>query len=150
MMVVKGTHVALKRGDGSVLELPARYGMLHDPEGAVRKRCEVFFAPFSEVRREPPELSAAARRYLGDHYEVRLVRTDIPKSGWVDKGLVTTIWYRRNGNRGKYKANEDFVHPFRSPIPFVKKPVMLSKSGRVYRIDLGTGAVIDDRGFVFP
>ena len=150
MMIVKGTRVELERLDGSILKIPARYGMLHDPEGAQRARCEVFFAPFTELRRVPETVTPAAKRYLGDNYEARLVRTDIPRSGWVDAGLVKTIWYTRNGNRGKHRPNEDFVHPFRSPIPFRKNPVPLSRSGRVYRISLGTGCVIDDRGFVFP
>jgi hypothetical protein len=150
MIVVKATHVVFERDDRTKLTIPASYGMLHDPEGESRPKCEVYFAPYTILRREPPTLSAAARRYLGANYDARLARTDLPIAGWSEVGMVRTIWYKRNGERGVARPREDFVHPFRTVIPFWRKSLLLEKSGRAYRLSLGAFCSIDDRGFVFP
>lgn len=150
MIVVKGTHVEFEREDRTVLKLPATYGMLHDPEGADRPKCEVFFAPYVLLKGDPPDLSRAARAYLGENYDARPARTDLPVTEYADLCLVRTIWYVRNGDRGVRGSNERFVHPFRTRIPFWKKSLPLSKNGRSYRLVLGPYCTIDDRGFVFP
>ncbi len=153
MIVVKGWACALEVETGradvrQVVTMPARWGMLHDPDGTTRSKCEVFFAPFRELRRPAPDamVSSRTRRYLGEHYAARLVEVDLPRAGWKEEGKVTMIWYTRAGNRGKHASNERYVHPFRSWAGAVR----LARSGHVRRITLGAFCVIDDRGFVFP
>jgi hypothetical protein len=151
MMVVKGTRVELELKDERrivIMKLPPKWGMIHDPDGATRSKCEVFFAPFEELRKAAPDdmISARTKRYLGDTYDARLVKVDLPTGGWREEAIVSVIWYTRAGARGNRARNERYVHPFRAWAGAVR----LSRSGDVRRITLGSFCVIDDRGFVFP
>jgi hypothetical protein len=50
------------------------------------------------------------------------------------------IYYVRRGVR----APDGFHHPYKS-----KSPV-LYKCGKLYKLDLGDGCLVDDRGYIFP
>jgi len=137
---IEATNVGFEMEDGSEKFLPPSYGQIHDESGSVLPKCEVFFAPQKRTR-EPAEMTRANRRYFGADHKAVVAWPDIPKSGWEEVGRVRKIFYVRRGRR----APGGFHHPFNA-----SRNVMLWKSGRCYRITLGDGCLVDDRGFRWP
>jgi hypothetical protein len=137
---VESDRVAFDMADGKHLKLPASYGTFHDQDGTVLPKCDVFFGKFRKTKKRV-EMGRADRRYFGaDHRAVLAELPKIPKDGWKQIGEVVMIYYVRRGSR----APGGFHHPFKSRHP------MLSKNGRFYKLSLGSGCLIDDRGYVFP
>lgn len=137
MIVVKGDRVAFGIEGGGRKKIPARYGIIHDPEGKDLPRCEVFFGPYRVVAGRP-EISRAAHKYFRDGYVPKCVTVDVPTGPWEPAAQVTHIYYFRRG-----MIRGGFNHPFR-------RGVELSKCGSWYRLALKNGCIVDDRGFVFP
>jgi hypothetical protein len=137
-VVLKGTRVSFLDPDGKEVKLPSAYGLLHDVDGEQFSKCSAFIGPFTRTSKRVP-LEGQAKHYLGREYGF-VVRTNIPTTGWkLVSRIAKVIRYDRTGKHAR-----PFEHPFRfSPLP-------LYRSGRFYRLDLGTLCVWDDRGFVFP
>jgi len=126
--------------DGRMLRLPPSYGTFHDQDGVVLPKCDVFFGPFKKTR-QPVEMNRSHRRYFGADYSAVLATLPrIPVEGWKKVGDVSQIFYVRKGKR----ASGGFHHPFKSRQP------TLWKAGRLYKLSLGEGCLIDDRGYAFP
>ncbi len=137
---VESDRVAFDMVDGKKLKLPASYGTLHDQEGTVLPKCDVFFGPFKKTKK-PVEMSRSERRYFGaQHRAVLAELPKIPVDGWKKVGDVVMIYYVRRGHR----APGGFHHPFKSRHP------TLYKQGRLYKLSLGTGCLVDDRGYIYP
>jgi hypothetical protein len=112
--------------------------MIHDPDGKSLPKCVVFVGP---VRRTSESIKGdgKARMYFGTTYLTKKALVALPGKSWTPVGEVVEILYVR---RGKYAGA--YFHPFKSFSP------TLSRSGRFYRLELRSGCVVDDRGFVFP
>lgn len=137
---VESDRVVFEMANGKTIRLPASYGTFHDQEGVVLPKCDVFFGPFKKTRR-PVEMNRSHRRYFGADYQAVLATLPkIPKDGWKKVGEVAQILYVRKGKR----ASGGFHHPFKSRQP------TLWKAGRIYKLSLGDGCIVDDRGYVFP
>lgn len=137
---VESDRVAFEMVSGKTIRLPTSYGTIHDQEGKVLPKCDVFFGPIKNLR-QPVEMNRSHRRYFGADYRAALSMTpNIPKDGWKKVGDVVQILYVRKGKR----APGGFHHPFKSRQP------TLYKNGRLYKLSLGEGCIVDDRGYVFP
>jgi hypothetical protein len=144
---VGGDRVALLFTDDSVLELPAAYGWMHDPDGKDWPKCSLLIGPFKRTGK-PLDAPRAARSFLG--HRTLAGRTDLPAralEGWDNIGRVVEILYTRHGDH----AN-DFKHGFASGWWFWKKPrpVPAYQRGSFTRLELGRGCKIDFRGLVSP
>jgi hypothetical protein len=138
---VEATRVAFEMASGRLLTLPSSYGQIHDQEGKILPKCQIFFGPFKKTRR-PVKMNSSHRRYFGTDYRATLaVLPDIPMDGWKKIGEVAQIFYVRKGTR----APGGFHHPYKSE----HRPV-LYKSGRLYKLDLGEHCRVDDRGYRWP
>jgi hypothetical protein len=138
---VESDRVQFEMADGKMIRLPASYGTFHDQEGKVLPKCDVFFATYKKTGR-PAKLGLGHRRYFGADYVAQVaVLPKIPIAGWKKIGEVAQIFYVRKGKR----ASGGFHHPFAQG----HRPV-LYKNGRIYKLSLGSGCLVDDRGFRWP
>jgi len=132
---VESNRVAFEMVDGRLLRLPPSYGTFHEPGS-----CTVYFGPYKKTGRLVDK-DKAQRRYFGpDHKAYVAILPKLNVAGWRQVGKVSTIYYVRRGKR----APGGFHHPFKSRQP------MLSKAGRLYKLSLGSGCLVDDRGYVYP
>jgi hypothetical protein len=137
---VESDRVAFDLADGKHVKLPARYATFHDQAGTVLPKCDVFFGPWKNTGKRV-EMSHADRRYFGSDHKSKLAELPkIPIDGWKKVGEVVMIYYYRRGKR----APGGFHHPYKSRHP------ILYKQGRLYKLSLGDGCLVDDRGYVFP
>lgn len=120
--------------------LPKGYGTFHDQKGLVLPKCQVFFGHWKKTSM-PAKMDRSQRRYFGaDHKAFMAKLPKIPVEGWKKIGDVEMIYYVRRGKR----APGGFHHPYKSRHP------VLYKQGKLFKLDLGDGCVVDDRGYVFP
>lgn len=152
MIEVKGTHVVLELDTGRSLRIPGRYGLMHDPSGRAWPRCEVLIGPFMRERRPAAKVPDTARAYFGRKATVLEGSVVLPaRRGWTDVGTMKggRIYYWRGGTKHpgpfKHRFNKDW-----SSIVLGKRSVVVRRQGRFLSIALGTGCVLDDRGFVIP
>lgn len=140
---VESDRVAFDLTNGRTVVLPKSYGTFHDSKGIVLPRCVVFFGPWKKTSTRA-KMDRDQRRYFGaDHKAFIAKLPEIPVGGWKKVGDVTMIYYVRRGAR-KDAAGKGFHHPYKSEHP------VLYKQGRLYKLDLGSNCVVDDRGYVFP
>lgn len=137
----ESNRVMFEMVDGKLVRLPPSYRTLHDPTGAALPKCDVFFAPIKRTSQKV-DMGRAARRYFGpEHRGVIAILPRVKDGPWKVIGRVAVIYYARLGKR----APGGFNHPFKSRQP------TLSKSSRgYYKLSLGQGCLVDDRGYVFP
>lgn len=156
-----GRHVAFKLETRRTLEAPARHGMLFDATGRDWPACSLLVAPFEQGRRDADEreLSGGGKAYFGKSASVRAGAIELPDRslrGWQERGEVSEVYYQRAGTRapGRYR------HKFHAPTGLLrvvfalksaaKEPAILYSMGRMYRLELPKGCIIDDRGIVLP
>jgi hypothetical protein len=158
MLIVKGTRVRLHMAEGGPLVRP-RGGMMHDPTGKAWPRNSILLGPFKKegLPVDASKYQGAPKEYLGRNYNPKEGSVNLPPkalSHWEDVGLVERIDYYRHGT----KAPGGYTHKFHAPRGVYhvlhavkgKRRVMLRRCGKFYRLDLGKGAIADDRGIVFP
>jgi hypothetical protein len=145
---VESHRVGFELSRGRILMLPPSYGTFRDPSGNILPKCDVFFGPWKKTR-ERADMNASHKRYFGASHRATLaILPKIPMTGWKRIGEVTQIFYVRRGTRApggyhhEYKRRGWIWKNGRKPI--------LSKNGRLYKLSLGEGCVVDDRGYVFP
>jgi len=149
---VEAHRVAFDMVNGETITLPARYGQFHDEEGIVLPKCEIFFGPFKKTR-ERVEMRRVHRRYFGsDHKAVLAELPNIPMDGWKKIGEVKTIYYVRRGTRAPggyhhgYQRRGSGFWTWRTP----GRHPTLSENGKIYKLSLGSGCLVDDRGYRYP
>lgn len=153
-LVSKGTRVGFDLKDGEEIDAPAGYGMLHDPTGHHWARCSLLIAPFRRgTVVDPDEVPSYAKAYLGRKYRPHVGEVTLPNkslNGWERLGEVGRIWYTRGGTKAPFR----FQHPIGKKTAFSifrgKDTATLYRQGRYYRVQLGRGCVLDDRGIVHP
>jgi hypothetical protein len=151
--------------DDEDIELPKRWGMLHDETGTLWNRDSLLFVPFKQG--QSPDDSQEGLDYFGHQAYVRTGSVKIPNANsphWHEVGAVRQIYYVRAGTKhpGKYR------HEFNTPRELLLKligatfkrhvrdtpPVLfaLKKNSQIvaYRLELPDGSMIDDRGLVLP
>jgi hypothetical protein len=137
---VEANRVKFETTEGKVISLPAAYGQFHDPSGRDLPKCTVFYGPWKKTNR-PVDANLSNRRYLGSNHPMKLaIIPEIPREGWEQVAKVVKIFYKRRGKR----APGGFFHPFKG------RPLTLSRAGRFYKLSLGGGCLVDDRGYVWP
>jgi hypothetical protein len=138
MIIIKGERVVFVMKDGKIKRPPASYGIIHDPDGKQLPICTVFIGPVKRTQ-QPAASYGKAKSYFGSKHILKQASINRPPSSWSEVGEVVEIRYVR---KGKYAGG--YFHPFKSFSP------VLSKSGRWYKLELRSGCIVDDRGFVFP
>jgi hypothetical protein len=152
MLIAKGQHVAIKLETGRLVR--ARGSMLHDPTGEFWPKDSMLVTSFRRSGRlaTDEEKQGDPKSYLGREYEARVGSVNLPPqalSEWKRVGEIETVYYERPGT----KAPGKFFHHFgkrRIEAFFKKGDATLYKLGSAYRIEFGVGAVLDDRGIVYP
>lgn len=153
MIYVKGDHVAFEMEDGRTIVPRASAGMMQDPEGKSWPVCSVIVGPYEKTSK-PLEHNATSAHYYGADYRLRGCRVHLPPrslGGWRDQGRVSVIYYVRSGNRAPPRAIAR--HRFGAgweAIFIGSRLATLYARGPWHRLELGTGCVVDDRGFVVP
>jgi hypothetical protein len=126
--------------------------MLYDPSGRAWPSCSLLFASFTKggLERDPP---SDAVDFYGRRYEVHRGTISMPTrdlGAWRKIGPVEELEYTRPGT----KAPGDFGHLFgkRRWQTLYKASCfpVLYVLGRAYRLELGRGCVVDERGIVHP
>jgi hypothetical protein len=140
LILVKGRKVRLITVDDMQMSFPAAYGMIHDPDGQYLDPRFVYVGPY-KVTGGDVELERAGKQYFGRGYRARGAEVNVPHGPWTIAGEASRIIYERD--RGKYADARSFAHDFRTP-------VLVDRSGRFHRMDLGPNAKISWRGFINP
>jgi hypothetical protein len=145
-LLIKGHTVALYFDDETVMDMPKRYGIVHDPVGTEFRTSDIFFASYKMLKVTVP-LTKEQREYYGDGYQGEKGVVDIPNTGWHEvKSGVTRIDYYRTGE----SHPGPYWHPFYKGFHWKKTPLTLYQSGLAYLLRLPEDAVVNERGFVFP
>lgn len=161
MLIAKGYEVSFILVDGSKVAAPTSYAMLHDPSGSSWPERSVLIAPFSRSSRSDTSIEdALGEEYFG--HAPKRGTIDLPDralSGWVDLGQVEEISYSRRrpfGLPAQHKGS--YYHPFDGTeglrgvlsMFFEAEAPVLYRRGRLLRIELPEGVVLNERGFVWP
>ena len=132
--------------------------MIHDPSGIYWPKCSLVIMTVGRGSRAATdeEYDGAPKHYLGRQHKPRIVSVQFPeKTGWKKVGTLTRIDYVRGGT----KAPGGYRHYINKPrgvyrVTHLLKggdaEVMVSKLGRMYRVDFPSACIIDDRGIVYP
>jgi hypothetical protein len=152
VIVAKGYEVGFLRRPGSRVQAvkpPRSYALLHDPSGADWPRNSLLVAPIhgrGEVGRGASY--GPAIEYFG--YEPVTKKLHIPLKDIREWNLVCNVHgldYWRPG----VKYEGEYEHDFKGRgWTFEKVFPKLYRRGRVYRLELGPGAIVNWRGIVFP
>ena len=148
-----GSRVVLTLKSKRAVRVPGAY--LYNPTGSLWPSCSLLFTTFSRLN-EPAtdaEMKGLPTWYFGRGYEGRVGKLSIPSKSlgeWTRVGEAIEIEYTRGG----YRAPGRFFHPFgkRSIHTLFRKmdlPVLYRQPG-AYRLELGSGCRVDDRGIVKP
>jgi hypothetical protein len=139
MILIKGKEVRCEMSDGSIFHPPARYGLIHDPDGKQLPKCYVFIGPY-KTSKKPVEMTSDAKSYFGSDYKPTGAVVDVPDGDWHPMGDVVQIFYKREG---KYKGK--YFHLFAK-----RTTVVLSRCKSHFRLELPSGCIVNWRGFVYP
>jgi hypothetical protein len=127
--------------------------MLHDHTGKTWPKCSLLFSPFQKKGISIDDPPKEARWFYGRAYDLSKGSVHIPPralSTWSRVDASDNIQYTRPGTR----APGDYEHLFgkrRWQALYRKgKLPTLYRLGRLYRLELGSGCIVDDRGIVSP
>jgi hypothetical protein len=162
-LICMGRNIVFDIDECGSIELPMRWGMLHDPDGVYWPKCSLLFTHFHQGKERDDSDEGAG--YFGKRANVRRGCADeIPPHdlhhGWHEVGIVNQIYYERAGRhagRYKHKFNDPrgwmwLVALFKSKT--AKTPPVLfeyNHNGVVaLRLELPDGCTVDDRGIALP
>lgn len=144
MLTAKGYEVSFRLESKREIHAPKRYGMLHDPSGRDWNKNSILVAPFRRMGEEIQ--SDPAEEYFG--YVPKAGRIHLPPrtlGAWNYAGEVAEIDYWRPGEH-----EAEYFHPFENGgWRFESKPRLYRRS-RIFRLELGPGAKLNWRGFIYP
>jgi len=155
-LLVRGDIVSCEMSDGSTVEFPESWGLVHDPVGSCVDECEIFVCPYSvtgALRHDlPSEVHDAAVSYWGDGYRLKSGMVELPNGPWDRVGRIVRVYYDRYG-----ELASKYQHPFKQDVKDAailykqRRPQRYGRSGhKAYRISLPDGCVINAHGFVWP
>lgn len=155
-LLVRGDVVSCEMTDGSTVEFPESWGLVHDPVGSCVDECEIFVCPYTTTgvlrHTVPSEVMDAAQSYWGDEYRLQEGMVELPNGPWERVGRIVRIYYDRYG-----ELASPYQHPFKENVKDAavlykqRSPQKYGRSSRkAYRISLPDGCVINAHGFVYP
>lgn len=152
MLIAKGYGVVLKR-DKKTFRPPG--AILHDPSGTDWPKCSVLIGSFTRGKRSEVSSKPAVEyfNYVPRGGAFRLPARDL--KAWKSLGEITYIEYTRPGDKEfEGESNLRYDHNFAKVgsgfLTSGKHYPKLYRLGRLYRLELGAGCVINWRGFVSP
>jgi hypothetical protein len=156
-LLVRGDIVSCEMADGSTVEFPKSWGLVHDTGGGCVHECEIFVCPYTvqgnlhgEV---PEEVHNAATDYWGEGYKLLQGFVELPNGPWDRVGRIVRVYYDRYG-----ELASPYQHPFKQDVKDAailyrqRRAQKYGRSGshKAYRISLPDGCVINAHGFVWP
>lgn len=158
-MVRKGRRVLFVLTDGTEIEPPASYAMLHDPSGRWYSKRAVIVGPFTARGPAVNDPPADAVAYLGP--SVRCGNVDLPPRAlgdWKRIGVLRSedepgIFYERTGKlcRGNCSKRHVFNKSALDRVLLGRGRATLYSWGRWHRVELtGRTVILDDRVFGWP
>lgn len=156
-LTLRGTAVRFELADGSEIAAPAKDGLFYDDSGRDWPARSLLVGPFKRGGpADQDEVPKRTREYLGRTYTIRQgeAKTEIvPRAlwHWEKLGEVARIYYRRGGT----KAPGSYQHPFNKRYAMAvlmkgKGKVTLYRWGKWRRLEMPRGAILDNRGIVWP
>jgi hypothetical protein len=146
-LMARGDIVSFVMTDGSVVELPKSFVLLHDPSGKLIDKCTLVCCRCSLQSRLVHTIPSRIHDYVVDYFgsDAVLVKgtVEIPKGPWHPLGTVKEIRYDRHG-----QYEDAFYHPFSDSDPGVE--LFRQGKGSAYLLVLPGGCKVDARGFVWP
>jgi hypothetical protein len=126
----------------TIFFLDPNYLLLHCVDESVARVCDVYIARPRRVTTSTKGLSEetieAGQDYYGSGFRPKYADLVLPNARWQRLFDVDHILYDRPGDlKGSYE------HPY-------MHPVMLFRSGSVYRLALPDGCILNAHGFVVP
>lgn len=155
-LIVKGTAIIFEMKSGDDIKPPRGYAMLHDPDGKAWPYRSVLVGPWRKGgKASDEELTIEMRKYLGRSHTIHKGGVNLPprQGPWESLGEIAILFYKRTGSRvppEKRKMRHEFGKTSVAKILLGHGKAHLSKCGSWYRVNLPRGAVVDDRGFVWP
>lgn len=122
----------------SDITLPKTFVLVHDTEGVVLGKCD-FYVVRWRPGRAPNAVPAAAQKYFGEGAQIQGGSVEVPAGPWKRVCRVRFIRYRRHG------YEKGFEHEYDVPVWLFScaKPL-------AWKIELPTGCVVTERGFIRP
>ena len=147
--MARGDVLSFVMADGSTVELPTDYAMLHDPSGAVIDKCTlVCCACELDAHVDgavPVQIREYVDAYYGDRAELVKGVVEIPPGPWHLLGVVREILYDRHGQPLE-NDDDSWFHPYRGSVV----DLYVNERGNGYLLVLPAGCVVNERGFVDP
>lgn len=139
-------------GVRSDIRFPAGFVLVHDTEGTVFPRCDVYIVRF-RARRVAPESYMSehhlrtAREYFGDTARIQGGSVDHPSGPWARVAKIQIVRYTRHPRVASEVAKFAGGHEHE-----YAPPVWLYSSQRplAWKLSMPSGCIIDERGFVVP
>lgn len=153
MLIAKGYEVGLRRRstgsrNGSMVKPPASYALCHDPSGKDWPKCSILILPFRRGQGETDY--RPAKEYFGYDPGLGVVTSSPPRDlkQWTLVCEVDAIDYWRPG----IDHEGDYEHYFkgRGYVWGDKQFPKVYRRGRIYRLELGGGCVVNWRGICHP
>lgn len=149
--ICKGTLVVFELTGGETIKPPGADALLHRASGGRFVYC----GPFDHEGAPADDPPKEAVAYLGRRHRMKAGSAEIPTGGpWSRIGVLHCIYYKRGGTKAPGKFHHEFnkAHGTYRIVHVVKGKgsVVLAQCGRWYRMSFPNGALIDDRGFVWP
>lgn len=129
----------------SDVELPGNYVLVHDTEGEILNRCDLYVVRWypdggqNDHGRVSSKALKAARAYFGSGTDIKFGSVDIPEGPWKREAKVKCIRYRRHGYDKLFEHSYDPA----VVIYYTEQPL-------AWRVSLPAGCIVDERGFVRP
>ena len=129
---------------GKQIDPDPNWGLVWDPSGTELDKTDLFLCRYEVTPTTKATIRTGTRSVLRDYFggDDVLVgcKIKVPCAPWVLLGNLQSIYYVRQGER-----SGPWHHPFSdsSPVPLYK-----GRGGMLLR--LPPGAILDDRGFVWP
>ncbi len=143
-ILVKGTAVKLELEDGTIVSPPEQWGMVHDTNGTLIRKCIVLVLPYRKCARHAcgltPSEHQEAVAYYGQRCGVQRVFVDLPPGPWHRMHDAVRIYYVRRG-----KKRGGWHHPYRTAVVCFEHHDL-----GAYALVLPAGCRLESRGFVWP
>jgi len=152
MLTAKGYEVAFRKrskgkANGRIIRPPKSFALAHDPSGSDWPRCGLLVLPF---RRLGDDVSyKPAEEYFG--YDPQGGACRVPPKDlkhWHFVSEIDGIDYWRPGI--DYEGDYEHYFKARGHLFGPKEKPLLFRIGKVYRLELGSGCVVNWRGIVTP
>jgi hypothetical protein len=128
------------------LKLPRTHVFVHDANGTVFTKCEIFIVRWYPGASGPASQRdiRTARAYFGEGKRIRRGHVEVPERGWMHRSQIAVIRYHRDAGPTEAHVG-DFEHRYEPPVRLYacRRPL-------AWKISLPQGCIITAHGFERP